>query len=92
MLIVLDLFTWVNLLLGSMRNPNTYLLWAVIMAGAGFLISLVSTARLLIWLIVQSFVPPTFWRTPLVLLIVSGLCIAASIVLVVMALISRTKK
>lgn len=92
MLIALDLSTRVNLLLGSMRNPKTYLLWAIVIAGAGFLISLASTARLLSWLIVQSFVPPTFWRIPLVLLIVSCLCIVASIVLVVIALISRTKK
>jgi hypothetical protein len=75
-----------------MRNPKTYLLWAIVIAGAGFLISLVSTAQLLSWFVVQAFVPPTFWRMPLVLLIVSCLCVVAGIVLMVMALILKHKK
>jgi hypothetical protein len=92
MLIALNLCTKVNLPLGSVRNPKAYLLWAIVIAGAGLLISLVSTAQLLSWLVVQSFVPPTFWRMPLALLIVSCLCIVASIVLVGMALMARGKK
>ena len=75
-----------------MRNPKTLLLWGVVAAGAGLLISLVSTARLLTLLMVQSIVPPTFWQLPLVLLIVSGICVVAGIVLVVLALTSGAKQ
>jgi len=75
-----------------MRNPKTLLLWGLVAAGAGLLFSLVSTARLLTWLMVQSYVPPTFWRLPLVILIISSLCIVASIVLMVLALTARDKK
>ena len=75
-----------------MRNPKTLLLWGIVAAGAGLLFSLVSTARLLTLLIVQSVVPPTFWRLPLVLLTVSGLFIVTSIVLMALALTSRAKK
>jgi uncharacterized integral membrane protein len=75
-----------------MRNPRTYLKWGLVAAGAGLLLSLVSTARLLTWLIVQSYVPPTFWHIPLVLLIVSGICVVAGIVLMVLALTSKAKQ
>ena len=75
-----------------MRNTKTLLLWGLAAAGAGLLFSLVSTARLLTWLMIQSYVPPTFWHLPLVLLIVSGICVVAGIVLMVLALTSRAKK
>ena len=75
-----------------MRNPKTVLLWGLVATGAGLLFGLVSTARLLTLLMVQSVVPPTFWRLPLVLLIVSCLCIVASIVLMIIALTSKAKR
>jgi len=78
-----------NIVLTVMRTSRTYLLWGIFIAGAGFLISLAATARLLALLIVQSVVPPTFWHMPLVLLVVSCLCIVASIVLMVLALTSK---
>jgi len=75
-----------------MRNPKTLLLWGIVAVGAGLLFSLVSTFRLLAWLMVQSYVPPTFWRLPLVLLIVSGICTVAGIALMVLALTSKAKQ
>ena len=75
-----------------MRKPKAYLLSGIIIAGVGLLISLVATGRLLTWLTVQSVVAPTFWHMPLALLIVSGLCIVASIVLMIVALTSQAKR
>jgi hypothetical protein len=75
-----------------MRNPKTLLLWGLVAAGTGLLFGLASTARLLTLLVVQSVVPPTFWRLPLVLLIVSGICLVAGIVLTALALTSKAKK
>jgi hypothetical protein len=75
-----------------MRNPKTLLLWGLVTAGAGVLFGLASTARLLTLLMVQSIVPPTFWQLPLVLLIVSGICVVAGIVLAVRGLMMLVKK
>jgi hypothetical protein len=81
-----------NIVLTVMRTSRTYLLWGIFIAGAGFLISLAATARLLSLLMVQSIVPPTFWHLPFVLLIFSCLCMVASIALMILALTSKAKK
>jgi len=82
----------INLVLGTMRNRKVLLLWGIVAAGAGLLLSLVSTARLLIWLTVQSVIPATFWHIPLVLLIISGICVMAGIILMVFALTLKANK
>jgi hypothetical protein len=75
-----------------MRKPKAYLLSGIIIAGVGLLISLVATGQLLTWLMVQSIVSSTFWHMPLALLIISGLCIMASIALMIVALTSQAKR
>ena len=75
-----------------MRSPRTLLLWGIVAAGIGLLLSIVSIARLVTWLVIRSYVPLTFWHLPLVLLTVSSLCVVASVVLLVLTLTSKVKK
>ncbi len=92
MLIALDLATSVNLVLYMMRTKNTHLRWGMFIAVGGFIISMVVTAGLLTGFMVPLVLSPELWRIPLGLLIISCLCMVATVVLLAIGLTSRTKK
>jgi hypothetical protein len=78
--------------LTKIRGPKTYLLWGIFIGGGGLLISLIVTAGLLNGFMIPLILSPVLWFIPLVMLAVSGLCIAASIVLMILALTSKAKR
>ena len=74
------------------RNTKTYLLWGIFIAGGGFTISMVVTIGLLTGFMVPLVLSPRLRCIPLGLLIISSLCIVASIVLLVIGLRLSAKK
>lgn len=88
----LDPATRVNIVLGMMKNTKTYLWWGIFVAGGGFIISMVVTIGLMTGYMVPLVLSPRLWCIPFGLLIISGLCIAAGIALLVIGLTLRTKK
>lgn len=88
----LDPATRVNIVLGMMRSTRTYLRWGIFVAGSGFVISMVVTIGLLTGFMVPLILSSRLWCIPFGLLIISSLCIVASIALLVIGLTFRIRK
>lgn len=64
-----------------MRIRETYFWWAMYLAGAGLIISLIVTIGLITGFMVPLILPPVLWRIPLAMLVISGLCIVAQVLI-----------
>ena len=75
-----------------MRTPRAYLLWAVYIAFGGWIISLIVTAGLLTGFVVPLIVSPGLRVIPMGMLILSCMCLVASVVLFARGLTVKTKR
>lgn len=91
-LTVLDCPIKFNLVLCLMITRKAYLLWGSFAAAAGLIISMVVTVGLLTGFIVHLVLSPGLRWIPLGMLVISGLCIVASVVLLFIGLTLRIKK